>query len=198
MKNRIKHSSTLTILLLVFLAACSSGEDKRSSTELDKAIENIEALGEVKTSIEKRELSDALAIIKKYALKGNQSAMFWIAEGRSLDNTDKNYVSLADSMKWLEKAALKGHVDAALSLADLYAQEAAVKSADKAYFWYYIGYYSKDGKVLELSKDRNNPVPGDFRSESGVDEVVKQLSNEKLLEIEIQAKAWLAKHYKKT
>ncbi len=187
----------LSVFLLAFFVACSGGEDKQKSAVLDKAIIEIENLGEVQTSIEKQVLSDALTVIRKHADKGNSRAMFWVAEGRSLDSSDKNYMSLIDSAKWLEKAALKGHVDAALSLADLYANEESIKDNDKAYYWYYIGYYTKDGKVHELSKDSNNPVPGDFRSETGVYEVVKQLSHEKLLEIELQAKAWLKKYFKK-
>ena len=198
MINSARVPGWLLILFVAFFAACSGGGDKQQTTELDKAIEEIKGLEDVKTTIERQVLSDAIKIIRKYADKGDKRAMFWVTEGRSLDPSNKNYVSLTDSVSWLEKSASKGYVDAALALADLYAREEKIKSMDKAYYWYYIGYYAKDGKVHALTKDRSTSEPGDFRNESGVDDVVKQLSYEKLLGIETQAKTWLQTHFKKS
>lgn len=186
----------LQLLALTALLISCSSEEKQKKAELEKAIQNISNLDNVQTAIEKQVLSEAIVIIRKHAANGNMEAMYWMSEGRLLDKTDPNYVSVGKAIDWLKKAAAKGHVDACLTLADLYAGNNPVKDLNKAYMWYYIGYYKKDGGKVHALNTSKNPIEGDFRNESRVDTVVKELGHNKVLEIEKQAKAWLAKNHK--
>lgn len=188
--------SSVVTLLLVACGDKNKGADPDKPEGLEKAIENISNQDQVQTTMEKQVLSESIAVIKKHADKGNVDAMYWMAEGRLLDSTDQNYVSLPEAVKYLEKAAQNGSVDAALQLAEIFSTEKSLRNPQIAYQWYYIGYFKKDGKVHELNPKPDAPVEGDFRTELNVDALVKELGAEKIKEIEKQAKDWLAKYHK--
>ncbi len=192
----IKFKILSVTLLLALLVGC--GGEQQVPAELQKAIDNISNMGEVQTAIEKEVMSESISVFKKYALQGNAIAMYWFSEARLLDKKDENYITVEESLKWLQKAAEKGHVSALLELADIYSGDKNLKDPEKAYFWFYIGYYKKDGMVHALNeKPGAEPVPGDFRNESVVSDLVKELGIARLKKIEKQAQAWLAKHPEK-
>ena len=197
MRNRLCQVIT-TGLFLVFLGACgkseSKGEEKIADQDLDKAINQIENLGPIQTEIEKQVLSDAIAVIRKHAELGNVDALYWMQDGRLLEPDDKNYVSLKMSLEFLQKAAKKGHAEAPLALAELYEKE--VQDISEAYFWYYVSYFKKDGKVVDYNPDSKTVVPGDFRTESSVSSVVQKLGEKKVLAAEKKAKEWLKMFHK--
>ncbi len=195
-KMHFKFKYLYIIILLTTLIGCSG--EQQVPAELRKAIDDISNMGEVQTAIEKEVMSKSIGVFKKYAEKGNPVAMYWFSEARLLDKKDQNYITTEESLKWLRKAAEKGHVSALLELADIYSGDKKLKNPEKAYFWFYIGYYKKDGMVHALNeKPDADPVPGDFRNESVISDLVKELGVPKLKEIEKQAQAWLAKHPEK-
>lgn len=167
----------------------SCGDNK-----LEKAINDISNLSEQKTSMEKQVLSDSIAIIKKSAEQGHIEAMYWMSEGRLLDKTDPNFVSIQDSINWLEKAAQKGHVDASASLAALFMTNKKIKNPEKAYVWYFINFYSKNGFSANSDQEKVNNAKAEFYLESPVDKLQQDLGDEKIKALEDEAKQWIAKY----
>ncbi len=186
----------LSGLLISLLCACG-GDDKKLPKELKEAIETIQSMDEVQTEIEKDDRSRAIGAFLKFAKKGNVEAMYWVAEGRLLERKEENYVSVTETIRWLEKAAEAGHAKASQELGLIYGTEEEVKNSEQAYMWYYIGYYIRDGKIHEFSENNDQPVTGDFRNETMVAPLVKELGSKKIKLVEEKAKAWLAKNYKR-
>ncbi len=189
---RIKLVTLLFLLVFLFLS-CGGDKDKPAS-KLQEAIKNISNMEEVQTTIEKQVLSESIAVIKKSADVGHVEAMYWMSEGRLLDATDPNFVSVKTSVTWLEKAAQKGHLDALLSLGALFSSNQDVKNTEKAYMWYYISFYKKNTAKKNTKTEIDKVVKLEFQSESDVETLVKELGQDKLKELESEAKQWIAKY----
>jgi len=185
-----KHNLfAILFALLAVLVACDGGKDGPSQ-KLEQAIRNITNLEVVQTEIEKRVLSDAIAIVKKSALKGDLKSMYWMSEGRLLDASDPNYVSVKEGIAWLKKAAMKGYLDAYATLGLLYSAESEVKNSEMSYKWYFIGFYqknTKDSSMTEMAKV-------EFLSESSIEALIKELGDEKVKQLEGEAKQWIKTH----
>lgn len=185
----MKYTRTYFLIMLVLLLCASCSDNK-----LEQAINNITNLSDRKTSIEKQVLSESIAIIKKSAEKGHVEAMYWMSEGRLLDQADPNFVSLADSVLWLEKAARKGHIDASASLAELFLSNADIKNPDKAYRWYFINFYIKNDFSLESEASMVDTAKLEFYTESPVDRLIQDLGKDKIKTLEDEARQWMAKY----
>ena len=83
-------------------------------------------------------------------------------------------------------------------LGEMYAFSKAYRNPEKAYYYYYIG-LSQDGYSVGF-RDQNEDPPhycgpvGDFRNESQVSELVKELGWDRIRQIDLQARKWLTQN----
>ena len=101
-------------------------------------------------------------------------------------------------MELLESGLAENPKEYGKLLGDNYASSSHIIAAEKAYFYYCIG-FSQDGDNVGFQDDNGTPPHyggpvGDFRNESMPDVVVTALGFDKIHEIDVKAKRWLDDH----
>jgi hypothetical protein len=97
----------------------------------------------------------------------------------------------------LQTYAEAGSVDAAEFLAELLSYDGPNHDVAAAYKWYFVA-LSSQGFTTEFD-DHNGTPPhyrgpvGDFRNESMVNDLVTELGFEKVQQLDLEIKQWLAK-----
>ena len=111
------------------------------------------------------------------------------------DDRDKVRALFARALELAEQ----GYLEAAALLGELQALEPAVRDAAAAYRWYYIDAARSGSLSVELQNRSDDAqhylgLPGDFRNEPIVADLIEMFGVSRIPELDREARAWLERH----
>ena len=112
-----------------------------------------------------------------------------------LDCEDESAASYRAALTRVEELANRGSLDAAEAIAEIYAFSEQYRDAAKAYFWYHVTLARRGYSTTFANKhgagDPYAGATGDFRNESQVSDLVEELGEDRVHELDQDARRWL-------